>query len=452
MRSPDEAHRTNDLGVDVAARIDRAPISRRQLEVFLLCLLIAMLDGFDTQSIAFVAPGLAAEWQVSPASFGPIFSATLLGSMLGVAIFGRLSDRYGRRWFTVGTVALFGVATLASGWAQSATQLMLYRLIAGFGLGGVLPNFMALAAEYAPRRLRSTVVVITMWGYPLGAVIGGMLSTVLIAHFGWRSVLIAGGVAPLLLLPVLIARLPESICFLAIRPGGQDVARRLLNEMDPSQQLDAGVRLTVPELAGAAGGFRLLFARGLAANTILFAAAMFMSLLLSYLLLSWIPLLLRETGLSVRDAVLGTVTFNVAGIIGSYLFTRRVDAASRPLALMIGAYCASALAVAAIGVVGARFWPVMTSIFLAGFLLVGIQMTLSAFIASSYPTPLRATAVGWVQAVGRFGSLLGPLAAGGLLSLGALPPQLFVISSIAALLAAAALAVLARTPLQGQHS
>jgi AAHS family 4-hydroxybenzoate transporter-like MFS transporter len=173
-----------------------------------------------------------------------------------------------------------------------------------------------------------------------------------------------------------------------------------------------------------------------------------MSLLLAYLLVNWIPLLLRRTGMSAEDAVLGTVIFNLSGILGSCLFSRHVDAASRPLRLMIGTYCASALAVAAIGVVGARFWPVMMCIFAAGFLLIGIQMTLSAFIASSYPTALRATAVGCVQAVGRFGSLLGPLAAGGLLSLGMFPAQLFASSSIAALLAAAALVPLAhaKTP------
>jgi AAHS family 4-hydroxybenzoate transporter-like MFS transporter len=451
MLSPQPAAPRVEYHSDVAALIDAAPIGRFQREIFLLCFLIAMLDGFDTQSMAFIAPSLAAEWRVATASFGPIFSATLLGSMLGVAVIGRLADRYGRRGFTVGTVALFGVATLASAWAESLTGLLIWRLIAGFGLGGALPNFMALAAEYAPRRLTSTIVVITMWGFPLGAVLGGLLSTVLIAHFGWRAVLIAGGVAPLLLVPVLIARLPESVRFLAMRPEGQEAARRALRRIDPARHLDATTRLTVSEDTRTAGGYRLLFARGRAANTILFATAMFMSLLLSYLLLSWIPLLLRDFGLSVRDAVLGAVTFNLAGILGSYVFIRVVEGSSRPLGPMIATYCASAFAVTAIGAVGAHFLPVMTSIFVAGFLLVGTQMTLSAFIASSYPTTLRATAIGCVQAVGRCGSLIGPLVAGGLMSLGMAAAQLLALSSIAALFAAAALALLALTHSRGDY-
>jgi MFS transporter, AAHS family, 4-hydroxybenzoate transporter len=445
MRSSAAPMRPTGRDIDVATTIDDAPIGRFQRQVFVLCALISMLDGFDTQAIVFTAPSLAADWKVSPASFGPLFSATLLGSLIGVLIVGRLSDRYGRRWATIATVALFGLATLSGASAHSVTELILYRLLAGFGLGGVLPNFMALAAEYAPHRRRSSVVVMTLWGFPLGAVLGGLLSSLLVARFGWRSVFIAGGTAPLLLVPLLIARLPESIRYLAMRPEHRDKVLRVLRMLFPSGHYDAGDRVIVPETNGSAGGFRLLFARGRAAGTVLFAIAMFMSLLLTYLLLSWIPLLLRESGMSLRDALFGSVIFNFAGIVGSFVFTRRVDELSRPLILMIAAYCAAAAAVASIGLVGIKFWPVAISVFVAGFLLVGIQMTLSAFVASKYPTNLRATAVGWVQGVGRFGSLLGPLAAGGLVSVGMIPSKLFATSSIAALLAAAALALLACT-------
>jgi MFS transporter, AAHS family, 4-hydroxybenzoate transporter len=428
--------------IDVDAVIDRAPLSRFQREVFILCFAMEMLDGFDTQAIAFVAPSLAADWKISLATFGPIFSATLLGSMIGVSSAGRLADRYGRRWWAIATIVLFGIATLASAASHTVTELILWRLIAGIGLGGALPNFFSLAAEYAPRRIRSTVIVVTMWGFPLGAVLGGILSTSVIEHVGWRAVLIGGGVAPLLLAPVLLARLPESIRFLALQPSGREQALRLLHRIDP--EVDGALPLKVDPSAAGGGGYRRLFTRELALNSIAFAIAMFMSLLLAYLLVNWIPLLLNQSGMSKQSAMVGTIVFNIAGIFGSYLFTRRVDAVSRPLPLIIKVYCASAFAVAAIGTAGSRFWPAMACIFLAGFLLIGIQMTLSAFITGSYPTAVRATAVGWVQAVGRFGSLVGPLAAGALVSVGMLPVQLFASSSIAAILAAAALGLLAR--------
>ena len=431
--------------IDVDAVIDRAPLGRFQREVFILCFAMELLDGFDTQSIAFIAPSLAADWNISLATFGPIFSATLVGSMIGVSGAGRLADRYGRRWWAIAAIVLFGIATLASAASNTVTDLIVWRLIAGIGLGGALPNFLSLAAEYAPRRSRSTVIVVTMWGFPLGAVLGGILSASVIEHVGWRAVLVVGGIAPLLLAPVLVVRLPESIRFLTLQPSGRKQALRLLNRIDPEVEVDSAQPLEVSQSAALTAGYRRLFTRELALNSVAFAVAMFMSLLLAYLLVNWIPLLLNQSGMSKQSAVAGTIVFNIAGILGSYLFTRRVDALSRPLPLIIKVYCASAFAVAAIGTAGSRFWPAMACIFLAGFLLIGIQMTLSAFITSSYPTAVRATAVGWVQAVGRFGSLLGPLAAGALVSVGMLPVQLFASSSIAAILAAAALGLLVRS-------
>lgn len=441
-RAP-EASAAPGARVDVAAVIDGAPIGAYQRRIFALCFLVSMLDGFDTQSIAFVAPSISAQWNLPPASFGPIFSATLFGSVIGASVIGRLADRYGRKWFTVFTVALFGAATLACAFATSAFQLLILRLIAGLGLGGAIPNFMALAAEYAPQRMRSRIVVMTLWGFPLGAVIGGILSTFLISRFGWPAVFIVGGVLPLVLILVLIGSLPESIRFLALRPQSRDALTAIMRRIDASLAIDPRLDFYVAEPASESrGSFRLLFTDGRAANTVLFSAVMFMSLLLSYLLINWVPLLLQQAGLAIENAVLGAVTLNFAGILGSYLFSRRMDKVSRPITMMVVAYVLSAVAVAAIGRVGASFWPIMSSLFVAGFLLIGIQMAMSAFIANVYPTSLRGTAIGSIQGVGRLGSLLGPLIGGALLAFGMTPTQLFQSASIPALLAACALLLL----------
>jgi MFS transporter, AAHS family, 4-hydroxybenzoate transporter len=430
--------------LDVAATIDSARVGLLQREVILLCFLISMLDGFDTQAIAFAAPALAARWHVPLSAFGPIFSASLLGSMFGVAIGGRLADRYGRRWLTIGTVALFAVATLACADADSVHSLIAYRFVAGLGLGGVIPNFMSLAAEFAPQRLRATVVAWTLWGFPLGAVAGGALSVALTARYGAAAVFILGGLTPLLLTPLLIARLPESIRWLLMSNGRQEQARRLLLRIAPTLRMEQNTVLVLHEPARPANALRAIFTGELAPRTFLFAGAMLMSLLLSYLLVTWIPLLLRQSGLNQGAAIAGTVVFNLAGIVGSVFFTRGVDQGSRPLRLMVWIFCMSAAAVASIGLVGTRLWAVMGSIFVAGFLLLGIQMTLSAFIVGNYPTALRATAIGWIQAAGRLGSLLGPLFAGLLLSLGTPLPWIFAICGLPALFAAGALAMLTR--------
>lgn len=429
--------------IDVAAVIDSAPVGALQRRVFALCFLVSMLDGFDTQSIAFVAPSISAQWNLPPASFGPIFSATLLGSVIGASIFGRLADRYGRKLFTVLTVSLFGLATLACAFARNANDLLICRLIAGIGLGGAIPNFMALAAEYAPKHLRARIVVMTLWGFPLGAVVGGLLSTVLIRNFGWPAVFVTGGVLPLLLIPVLLVWLPESIRFLALQRAGRDNLCAVLGRIDTTRTFDTRDDYTVAgSSTSAAGAFRMLFTEGRAASTILLSAAMFMSLLLSYMLINWIPLLLQQAGLPTSNAVLGAVALNLAGIVGSYFFSQRIDKTPRPITVMVAAYALSAAAIVMIGRVGAGFAPIMVTISIAGFLLIGIQMTMSAFTATTYPTALRGTGIGFVQSVGRLGSLLGPLAAGALLSFGMTPSQLFHVAGIPALLAAAALLLL----------
>ena len=429
--------------IDVAAVIDAAPLGALQRRVFGLCFLVSMLDGFDTQSIAFVAPSVSAQWHLPAASFGPIFSATLLGSVVGASIFGRLADRYGRRLFTVLTVALFGVATLICAFARDRTDLLICRLIAGIGLGGAIPNFMALAAEYAPKHLRSRIVVMTLWGFPLGAVVGGLLSTALIRNFGWPSVFITGGVLPLLLIPVLIAWLPESIRFLALRRAGREALCTVLGRIDTSRTFDARHDYVASEsTAATSGAFRMLFTEGRAASTLLLSTAMFMSLLLSYMLINWIPLLLQQAGLPSGNAVLGAVALNLAGIIGSYFFSRRIDQTPRPITVMVTAYVLSAFAIVMIGRIGTSFGPIMATIFITGFLLIGVQMTMSAFSANAYPTSLRGTGIGFIQSIGRIGSLLGPLAAGALLSFGMTPSQLFHAAGIPALLAAASLLLL----------
>lgn len=440
---PESLQRTTHT-LDVAATIDANPIGSLQREVILLCFLISMLDGFDTQAIAFAAPDLAARWHVPLSSFGPIFSASLLGSMFGVAIGGRLADRLGRRRLTIGTVALFGLATLACAGADSVSSLITWRFLAGLGLGGVIPNFMSLAVEFAPQRVRATVVASTLWGFPLGAVAGGALSVGLISRYGAVSVFVLGGLAPLLLVPILVARLPESIRWLLMDSTRQDPARRLLQRIAPTSRIEPDTLLILHEAARPKNALRAIFTGDLAARTLLFASAMLMSLLLSYLLVTWIPLLLRQSGLGQSAAIAGTVIFNLAGIVGSMFFTRFVDRGSRPLRLIVWIFCLSAAAVGSIGLVGTAVWAVMSSIFVAGFLLLGIQMTLSAFIVGNYPTALRATAIGWIQAAGRLGSLLGPLFAGLLLALGVPLPWIFGICAVPALLAAGALAILTR--------
>lgn len=429
------------IPVNVSDIIDRVPVGALQIRVIALCFLTSMLDGFDTQSIAFVAPSIRDIWQLLPSQFGSIFSATLFGTALGALLFGRLADRYGRRIPMAIAVLMFGILTLACVWSVGFRSLMALRFLAGIGLGGAIPNLMAYVSEYAPRRARSTIVVATIWGYPAGAILGGLISTHLIPAYGWQSVFYAGGVLPLCLAPLLLS-LPESIGFLTQRGNSRSAVGDILRKIDHSHVPTATMRYFLPEPPVSSQRIGAVFTGRLAAGTVLLGGALSMSLLLAYLLVNWIPLLFRQMGLPLKDAVFGTVMLNLSGILGSYFFSRRLDRGRRALLIMVAGYAIAALAVASIGVFGSARLGVMISTACAGFFLIGPQLSLTAYIANYYPTALRATGIGVTQAFGRGGSLLGPLLGGALLSLGMTSQRLFQWGAIPALLTMTALLTL----------
>ena len=429
----------NSARANVTDIIDGAPISAFQVRILVLCLLVSMLDGFDTQSIAFVAAPIAEAWHLSPSQFGSIFSATLLGTALGAALLGHLADRFGRRLLLAVAVALFGSMTLACSFSHGFYSLLAFRLLAGIGLGGAIPNFIAFASEYSPRRVRSTVVVATLRGFPIGAILGGSISTSVIQHFGWSAVFLMGGVLPLALAPILFLFLPESIRYLTLRPAAAGAVARILKRIDPTLEYDAKTDFFLAEAAVKASRISAVLEGRLAAGTALLGGALCMSLLLAYLLVNWIPLLFRQIGLPLADAVFGTVLLNLSGIAGSYLLAHRIDLGRHALTMMMTGYIVAALAVASIGAFGTSRDFMMASTACVGFSLIGTQLSLTAYIADFYPTAVRATGVGLTQALGRCGSLLGPLIAGWLLSSGISAQHLFRLASIPALLAAVAL-------------
>ncbi len=209
--------------VDVPQAIDRLPVGRFQIQLVIACAAVLLADGFDTQAISFVVPGLIHDFGASRAQIGPVLSAGLFGLMLGALFISPLADRVGRRRIIIMSTIVFGGFTVATAFAQDLNQMLILRALTGLGLGGAMPNAIALTAEFSPQR-RRTVMVMTMFcGFSLGGVVSGVLAAWLIPAFGWRSVFIAGGVFPLLLAPFLLMWLPESVRYLAL--GGLDNQR-----------------------------------------------------------------------------------------------------------------------------------------------------------------------------------------------------------------------------------
>jgi len=434
---------TTNLQIDISKIINDARISAFQIKVVLLCFFISLLDGFDTQSIAFVAPAISSSMGINDASFGLIFSVGLLGSGIGALFFGILGDKIGRKKPLMITVLLFAIMTLACTLAESATTFMMIRFLAGIGLGGALPVIVTLASEYAPERSRSTFVVIVIWGFPVGAIMGGLLAGQLINNFGWQSVFYVGGILPLALLLLLHFMLPESIRFLPQLKDSGDKISDILNKIVPGSNFEKSANYYIPEEKKHGGNIRSLFQDGLAIGTLSLSLTYFTSLLLTFLLVNWIPTLLTKSGFSLEDAAMGTVFLNFSGLVGSLFITRIIDFVSRPMLILGCCYLIGTVSIGSIGQIEMSYWPIMTGLFAVGFFIVGAQIAFLAVVSGLYPTTIRATAVGVIQFAGRAGSLVGPVVGGALLSIGLSPSKLFSLGVIPTLICAITLLLFA---------
>ena len=422
--------------VDVADFIDQQPVGGFQLKLLLTCAAVLFLDGFDTQAIGYVAPALAKEWGLSKGALGPVFSAGLFGLMIGALVFGPLADRIGRKKIIIFSTLAFGIGALITVFVQDANTLVAIRFLTGLGLGGAMPNAIAMTAEFNPRRRRATMVMIMFCGFSIGAALGGLLAAALIPNFGWRSVFVVGGVAPLLLVPVLARRLPESVRFLALTGRGNAHVAQLLSFINPKAAFAPATQFVVhePELTGIP--VLHLFREGRTLITLLLWVVFFMSLLELYFLSNWLPTVLNDLGSSVPVAVAIGSMLQVGGVVGVFVLGSIIDRFSfRALALV---YFIAIFAVGAIGQLGHSVVLVTTAIFVAGFCIVGGQTAANALAAGFYPTAVRATGVGWALGIGRVGSIVGPLVGGVLLTMKWSTAEVFVAAALAALCAALA--------------
>lgn len=426
---------------DVSEIVDRVRLSGLQKGTVVLCALVAILDGFDTQAIAFVAPVIAAQWSLDPSSFGPTFGAGLLGLTVGALVFGPVADLIGRKRVIIVATVWFGVFSLATVQAESMTQLAVYRLLTGIGLGGAMPNIIALTAEYSPQRNRATLVTLMFCGFPLGAVLGGAVSAPLIGALGWQSVFVLGGILPLALAVLLGVALPESIRYLVA--SGADARRiaAIVSRVDPAHRYDDRDRYGVPEPRLAGVPVKHLFRDGRATGTLLLWVVFFCNLLVLYFLINWLPSVLRAAGLPIERAIIATVVLNAGGIVGGLALGRAVDRRG-PFGILLASYCLAALAVGMIGIAGADVSTIMAAVFVAGFFVIGTQFCMNALAAGAYPTSVRATGVGYALGVGRIGSVLGPVIGGVLLSFGWSGGTLFLTAALPAAVCAAAVALL----------
>jgi len=416
--------------IEIGRLIDESPYSRYQLLVAALCGAIVFMDGFDAQSMGFVAPALAAELGIARTAMGPLLSSGLAGMMFGALGLGLLADRWGRKPVLVASTLIFGFGSLACAAAGSYELLLVCRFVTGVGLGGAMPNTIALTAEYTPKRFRATAVMLMFCGVSLGAATGGFVAAALIEQFGWRSIFVVGGVLPCVAAVVAAALLPESIRFLVLKGArspevaardrkivakvvAKIVANAAAKEGTPPVSL-ANARFEVAEKPASGSQVRELFAQRRAGVTVLLWAIFFMSLLDLYFLNNWLPTIMNEAGIELATAAAITALFQLGGTAGAILLGRRFD---RYLSFNVLAviYAAACVSVVAIGTAGVGLVSLSITIFIAGFCVIGGQVGSNALAAEFYPTAIRSTGVGWALGIGRIGSIIGPFIGGWLL-------------------------------------
>ncbi|WP_341964522.1 MFS transporter [Pseudomonas sp. RC10] len=404
--------------LDIQALIDNNPVSLYQWRIVALCFLIVFLDGLDTAAMGFIAPALSQDWGIDRASLGPVMSAALIGMVFGALTSGPLADRIGRRWVLIIAVTLFGVFSLLSAYSSNVQQLLILRLLTGTGLGAAMPNATTLLSEYTPARLKSLLVTCMFCGFNLGMACGGFISAKLIPLLGWHSLLVLGGALPLALAALLLGWLPESARFLVVRRRPVEVIRRTVKPIAPAQvELASG--FTTPEQSAlkTRSGFKVVFGGVYSTGTLLLWLTYFMGLVIVYLLTSWLPTLMRDSGMSVEQSAYIGAIFQFGGVLSAVAVGWAMDR-FRPHWVIGGAYLLAGIFTWMVGQSLNHVSLLAILVLLAGMCINGAQSAMPSLAARFYPTQGRATGVSWMLGIGRFGAILGAWAGATLLGLG----------------------------------
>lgn len=425
---------------ELQALIDAAPIGAMQWRVIICCFLVVMMDGFDTAAIGFIAPAIRDHWQLTAADLAPLFGAGLLGLTAGALQCGPMSDRFGRKRVIECCVALFGLFSLLSAFSPNLEALIVLRFLTGLGLGGAMPNTITMTSEYLPTRRRGALVTLMFCGFTLGSALGGIVSAQLVAVIGWHGILVLGGVLPLVLFFGLLAALPESPRWLVRRQRPQAQITRTVSAMTGERYEETEFWLDEPA-ATQKGSISQLFAGRQLTITLMLWVVFFMSLLIIYLLSSWMPTLLNHRGIDLQHASWVTAAFQVGGTLGALMLGVLMDKFN-PFWVLAVSYALGAVCIVMIGLSENGLWMMALAIFGTGIGISGSQVGLNALTATLYPTQSRATGVSWSNAVGRCGAIVGSVSGGMMMAMNFSFDTLFFVIAVPAAVSAVMLTLL----------
>jgi AAHS family 4-hydroxybenzoate transporter-like MFS transporter len=414
--------------VQVSRLLDEGGLSSFHIRLLTWSILLSLIDGYDIAAIAFAAPHLVSSWGIPRSALGPVLSASNIGVLFGSAIFGWIGDRYGRKPALISANLLFGILTFAAAYSTDLTQLFWLRLIAGLGIGGVIPNLVAICTESAPRHLRATLPIIAVGCVPLGGACAGLISAVLVPNYGWQILFEIGGIVPIVIALAATINLPESIKYMALHESQRPKMEKLIATLRPGFTVPANARFVIEdEKQTPSSNPVYLFQNGLWLITPLSWLLFALNLMGYFFLSGWTPTLLTAAKLPPATAALAASFMQIGGTVGALTLCWWLQR-HRFLAI-------SLLFVLAVPVVGSIGFAgltseaaLLTATFFAGFIVLGIQIGINVVGAMLYPTSLRANGSGWQLGLGRLGSIVGPLA--GALFVGLPVQQLYMWSAI----------------------
>jgi AAHS family 4-hydroxybenzoate transporter-like MFS transporter len=414
--------------VQVSRLLDQRGLSSFHYSLIFWCVLLSLIDGYDIAAIAFAAPHLVREWGLKPGQLGPVFSASLVGILFGSALFGWIGDRYGRKIALISANALFGVFTFAAAYSTDLEQLFWLRLLAGLGIGGVIPNIVAINTESAPRKYKATLALIAVGFVPIGGAIPGVVAATLVPTHGWQILFTIGGIVPIVLAVIGLFTLPESIKFMALHESQRTKMEKTIAAIDPNFRVPPNATFIIEDEQQFPGFNPVyLFRQGLWLITPLLWLLFALNLMGYFFLLSWTPTLMAILKLPPSVGALAGAMIQIGGTVGSLALARWFER-KRFFAIAI-VFVIAVPIVASIGYAGTTSTAALAiATFFAGFCVLGIQTGINVAGALVYPTSLRANGSGWELGIGRVGSIIGPLV--GALFVGLPVEKLYMWSSL----------------------
>ncbi|AGT95160.1 MFS transporter [Rhodococcus sp. WS1] len=417
--------------------IDASPLSRLQIRVILLCTLVNMAEGYDILSMSLAILPITDDWGISGTQSGMLFSAGLIGMAVGSIALGPVGDRYGRRPLLIGSLVVITVGLLLSAASGDVTQLALARLLAGVGMGGIIPSSPIIVGEYAPARKRSTLIALFAIGIPLGGVLGGAGAAVLMSTYGWHSAFLLGAVVTAIMAGVAYFGIPESPDFLAAK--GTESSRKKLDELISKMKLTGvpatGNHTTPVRRSPNVSGSAHLKSWALATTCIVFGLVN-----IAYFFgNTWTPKLLKLAGMSNNAGISGGLMFSLGGALGTLVFAG-LALRFASMWITMGFILAGSLLFGVLALVSTQLSPALVASALLGLCMTAAYTGLYVMVPILFRPEARVSALGIAAGLGRIGSIVTPLGIGLLVDRSWTTESIFFLFVVPTLLAAATIA------------